>query len=138
MTATTRLANPESPSGSVSSVKSFNTAKPIQGAPERKPRYRSTPAPYLFVAPFVLLFVVFMLAPMVVAIYQSFFTVKRSGLGFTGGRQTLFAGISNYLTAFHDHEFMTSFLRVLMFGVIQVPIMIGLRWSSRCSSIRRW
>lgn len=96
------------------------------GASLRKPRYRGTPAPYLFVAPFVLLFVVFMLAPMVVAIYQSFFTVKRSGLGFTSGRQTMFAGISNYVTAFHDHEFMTSFLRVLMFGVIQVPIMIGL------------
>ena len=105
---------------------SAETQSVSSGVSLRKPRYRGTPAPYLFVAPFVLLFVVFMLAPMVVAIYQSFFTVKRSGLGFTSGRQTMFAGISNYVTAFHDHEFMTSFLRVLMFGVIQVPIMIGL------------
>lgn len=92
----------------------------------RKPRRGGTPAPYLFVAPFVILFTVFMLVPIAVAIYQSFFTSKRSGLGFTGGRQTVFAGISNYITALHDTVFMSGFLRVLLFGVVQVPLMIGL------------
>lgn len=95
-------------------------------ASTRNPRYRGTPAPYLFVAPFVILFAVFMLAPIVVAIYQSFFTVKRSGLGFSGGRQTMFAGISNYVTALHDKEFLSGFSRVLLFGIVQVPLMIGL------------
>lgn len=84
-------------------------------------------APYAFVTPFVVLFVVFLLVPLVLAIVSSFFTVSRSGLGFGGdGRSLQFIGIDNYLRALADTGFTSGFGRVLLFGIVQVPIMLGL------------
>lgn len=79
----------------------------------------------LFLVPFGLLFVTMMLLPMGYALYQSFFKVQRSGLGL-GPPAKIFAGLGNYVTALHDSAFMSSFLRVFMLGVVQVPVMLGL------------
>ncbi|WP_291049171.1 sugar ABC transporter permease [Herbiconiux sp.] len=79
--------------------------------------------PYLFVAPFVVLFLVFLAAPIGVAIGNSLLSQQSSGLGF-GGRELTFVGIDNYIRAFQDSDFVVSFGRVLLYGVVQVPVMM--------------
>lgn len=81
-------------------------------------------APYVFLAPFIILFLVFLIAPIFIAIYKSFFTVERSGLGFGGSNDSVFVGLDNYVTALQNSEFINSFGRVLLFAVIQVPTML--------------
>jgi len=79
--------------------------------------------PYLFVAPFVVLFAVFLIAPIVIAIVNSLFSEKSSGLGF-GGSEVLFVGLDNFVRALSDSDFIAGFGRVLLFGVVQVPVML--------------
>ncbi|WP_344613077.1 sugar ABC transporter permease [Dactylosporangium salmoneum] len=78
-----------------------------------------------FVLPFLVLFVVVYLIPAGYSIAQSFFAVKRSGLGL-GGAETVFAGLDNYARVFGDGEFLGSLGRVAFIGVIQVPVMLGI------------
>jgi multiple sugar transport system permease protein len=78
-----------------------------------------------FLLPFALFFITMMVAPIGYAIYQSFFTVHRNGL-FGGTQSTVFAGLENYATAFQDHDFTASIVRVAVLGLIQVPVMLGL------------
>ena len=82
-------------------------------------------APYLFLAPFVVLFLVFLVLPILIALYKSFFAVQRSGLGFGGGEEA-FVGFDNYVQAFGDSAFLESFGRVLLYGVVQVPVMLAI------------
>lgn len=82
--------------------------------------------PYLFVAPFLVSFIVFMLIPLLVAMWDSLFAVRRSGLGFDGTKTTVFVGSGNYIKALHDERFMAGFARILAFSAVQVPIMVGL------------
>src|SRR5947209_5866922 len=82
-------------------------------------------APYLFVLPVGLLFLLFFIAPIFYAIYESLFRSQRSGLGL-GPPTISFYGLSNYLQVIHDPGFFTGVGRVLLFGIVQVPIMLGL------------
>lgn len=76
-----------------------------------------------FVAPFAVLFSLFYIIPIIVAIYQSLLTVERQG---TFGKPTeVFGGLVQYARVFQDDAFWASILRVLGFGVVQVPIMLG-------------
>jgi multiple sugar transport system permease protein len=79
--------------------------------------------PYLFVAPFVVLFLVFLVAPIGVAVANSLFSQQASGLGF-GGVERVFVGLDNYARAFQDHEFVVGFGRVLLYGAVQIPVMM--------------
>lgn len=83
-------------------------------------------APYFFVGPFSIAFVVFMLAPIGVALWDSLFAVKRSGLGIGSSKTTVFVGLGNYVAALQDKGFVAGFGRVILFGVVQVPVMLGL------------
>lgn len=83
-------------------------------------------APYVFLTPFVVLFLVFLVAPIITALYTSFFSVERSGLGFGNENTSVFVGLDNYRRAFANSAFISSFGRVLLFGVVQVPIMLAL------------
>lgn len=82
-------------------------------------------APYVFLAPFIFLFLVFLVLPIIVALYTSFFQTQRSGLGFGGGDEQKFVWFDNYALAFSDPAFLASFGRVLLFGVVQVPLMLA-------------
>ncbi len=82
-------------------------------------------APYVFLAPFILLFLVFIVLPIIVALYTSFFQTQRSGLGFGGEGEQSFVWFDNYALAFSNAAFVESFGRVLLFGVVQVPLMLG-------------
>jgi multiple sugar transport system permease protein len=84
-------------------------------------------APYLFVAPATLMFGLFFALPIGYAAYLSFRKVKISGLGLgKGARTEVWAGLGNYTHAMHDKELVAGALRVLLYGAILVPIMLGL------------
>jgi multiple sugar transport system permease protein len=78
---------------------------------------------YLLLAPFVTLFVCFFFAPLIYAFTQSFYRVQRSGLGF-GPAEVVWAGADNYLKALRDPEFLDSIRRVIVFGLVQIPVMM--------------
>jgi multiple sugar transport system permease protein len=85
----------------------------------RRPLSAKAVAPYLFLAPFLLLFIAFIIAPLVYALWMSVF---RDTL--VGGRQ--FAGVANYLKVLSDRKFWDGIRNLAVFGVAQVPIMLGL------------
>jgi len=84
---------------------------------------RRTLTPYLFILPFGVLFILFFLIPIFYAIDQSLFHFKRTGLGLTGATVG-FGGLSNYVAVFQDAKFFTGIGRVLLYGIVQVPVML--------------
>ncbi|WP_026360143.1 carbohydrate ABC transporter permease [Amycolatopsis nigrescens] len=85
---------------------------------------RRAMVPWLFLAPFGVFFAVFFLAPIGYAIYQSLLTTKRTGAFGLGGSKTVFAGLDNFGAALGSTGFVESLGRVLLFAVVQVPVMI--------------
>ena len=81
--------------------------------------------PYLFILPFGVLFLLFFIVPILYAIYESLFRSQRSGLGL-GAATVSFNGLSNYADVIRDPNFYTGIGRVLLYGVVQVPVMLGL------------
>ena len=95
-------------------------------APARRPRRRiqHPGAIVAFVAPFGLLYVLFYVLPIGYAIYQSLLVVERDG---TFGEATeVFGGLTQYALVFQNEPFWNSVGRVLGFGIVQVPVMLGL------------
>src|SRR5256884_4304063 len=82
-------------------------------------------APYLFILPFGVLFLLFFIVPIIYAVYQSLFRSERSGLGL-GSATVNFNGLGNYVDVFHDPNFFGGVGRVLLYGIVQVPVMLGL------------
>ncbi|MEV7634585.1 sugar ABC transporter permease [Pseudarthrobacter enclensis] len=77
-------------------------------------------------APGIVLFLVFMAAPIAYTLVLSFQQKKVSGLGLGKGAQsTVFAGFDNYIRSLTDPEFIASVLRVLTYGAILIPLMLG-------------
>jgi multiple sugar transport system permease protein len=73
----------------------------------------------LFVAPFLVLFLVLFLAPLCYAAYLSLFQSR-----LIGG--TTFVGLDNYLTAVKDPLLIRGVARVATFFLVQVPVMLVL------------
>jgi multiple sugar transport system permease protein len=84
---------------------------------------RKTLTPYLFLLPFGVLFVLFFIVPIFYAIYQSLFRSERSGLGL-GAASVSFNGLGNYADVIHDLNFWTGVGRTLLYGIVQVPVML--------------
>ncbi|MEJ1091422.1 sugar ABC transporter permease [Microbacterium istanbulense] len=74
---------------------------------------------WAFVSPFMIVFALVFLAPLAYALYLSLFRQQ-----LVGG--TVFVGFENYATALADPQFWSAFGRVLVFLVVQVPIMLAL------------
>ncbi|MEH1128789.1 carbohydrate ABC transporter permease [Micromonospora sp. CPCC 206061] len=90
-------------------------------------RGRRTAAPYVFLAPAVLLFSLFILLPVGYTAYLSLRKVQVKGLGLgRGARSEVFAGLDNYQRAITDSELWSGGLRVLLYGLLLLPIMLGL------------
>ncbi|WP_066520219.1 carbohydrate ABC transporter permease [Curtobacterium ammoniigenes] len=85
-------------------------------------RYRRAIA--VFIVPFAALFTAFYLAPILYAVWESLLKIHRNGT--FGAPTQVFGGFSQYVLVFQDSEFWASVLRVLLFGVVQVPIMLAL------------
>ncbi|WP_329479064.1 sugar ABC transporter permease [Kribbella sp. NBC_01484] len=79
----------------------------------------------VLLAPFSVLFVAVFVIPIGYAGYQSFFRQQRSGLGL-GPPRTVFAGLGNYARVFADNAFVGGVGRTVAFGLVQVPVMLGL------------
>jgi multiple sugar transport system permease protein len=96
------------------------------GRPKAAPRRRvqHPGAIIAFVAPFAALFVLFYLIPIGVAIWQSLLVVEREGT--YGAATEVFGGFQQYALVFQNEAFWTSVGRVLVFGVVQVPVMLAL------------
>lgn len=97
-------------------------ARPAHAARPRSTRRDRTTRQWAglgFVAPFLVVFALTFLAPLAYSIYLSLF---RSQL--VGG--TVFVGLQNYLNAFGDPKFLEGAGRVMLFLVVQVPIMLVL------------
>lgn len=99
------------------------TPPDLVAPPARRPRSRTARYALWFVGPFFLLFLGMYVAPIGFAVYQSLFRVERDALGL-GGTQMIFDPLANYLYAFGDPEFLQSIGRVLLFGLVQVPVML--------------
>ncbi|MEV4560800.1 sugar ABC transporter permease [Kitasatospora sp. NPDC049285] len=72
-----------------------------------------------FFAPFLVVFVIGVAAPLGYAAYLSLFQER-----LIGG--TVFVGLDNYRRALGDELFRAGLWRVLLFLVVQVPVMLGL------------
>ncbi|NMA76993.1 MAG: sugar ABC transporter permease [Actinomycetales bacterium] len=85
---------------------------------------RSKTAPWVLLAPFLVLFIGTMIIPILMAIGYSFTRVERSGLLGEAGTESAFAGLSNYIAALTNVNFIESIGRMILFGVVQVTVMI--------------
>lgn len=78
---------------------------------------------WLFLLPFALLFSFAFLVPIGTSLYNSFFALKRSGLGL-GAPEKVFIGLQNYSEIITSGIFWQGMRRVLLYGAFQIPVMI--------------
>ncbi|KAM9861696.1 Lactose transport system permease protein LacF [Leucobacter sp. BZR 635] len=74
---------------------------------------------WAFVGPFMIVFALVFLTPLIYSLYLSFFQDR-----LVGGNE--FVGFDNYVRAFQDPQFWEAFGRVFVFLLVQVPIMLVL------------
>ncbi|MHB1489469.1 lactose transport system permease protein LacF [mine drainage metagenome] len=74
---------------------------------------------WLFIGPFAVIYLLFLVAPLAYAFYLSLFS---KGLA-TG---TIFAGLGNYATAFTDPAFLSGVWFVLKFAVVLIPVQMAI------------
>lgn len=121
MTTVDSVHEHERPAASASRARRARPGRPRRWSPS--PRR----TPYAFIAPAVLLFTAVFLVPLGYTVYLSTQRTQVQGLGLgLGGRRQVSAGFSNYTAVFHDGEFWQSVLRVLLYGCILIPVMLGL------------
>lgn len=93
----------------------------------RARRRRQARIGWMFLAPFALLFTLVFLIPIVLSVKESFFAARTVGGGLYGGGGTVntFVGFSNFSYVLSNGEFWDGMLRTIVFGLFQIPIMIG-------------
>lgn len=106
----------------------MTSAAPRRAAPAPTGRRRRSLAPLLFLAPFLVPFVLFTLLPVGYAFWQSLHTTERVG-GTFGRTTTVFAGFEQYAEVLGNDAFLASVGRVLLFGIVQIPVMLLLALS---------
>ncbi|SHI71744.1 multiple sugar transport system permease protein [Tessaracoccus bendigoensis DSM 12906] len=81
---------------------------------------------WAFSLPFFICFCLVFAAPIISAIYSSFFQEKAAGGGLFGGgeKTSVFVGLENYIVAGTDPAFWAGVGRVMLFGIVQIPVMI--------------
>jgi multiple sugar transport system permease protein len=89
-------------------------------------RLRRAATPWLFALPAIVFFVLFLVVPIGYAVYLSFRGFRIEGGGAFGRRVETFVGADNYAAALTDSEFAAGFGRVLLYGVLAVPTVLGL------------
>lgn len=78
----------------------------------------------VFLAPFALLFLATYLVPAGYALFKSFFVVEREGP--FGSAHDVFGGLDNYTKALRDSDFLRGIGRMVLFGIVQYPLMVVL------------
>src|SRR5699024_8031214 len=74
-------------------------------------------APYIFIAPAVLLFLTFTLYPVIDSLITSFYTKQ--------GSESVFVGFQNYTKLFQDKLFYKALFNTFILLIFQVPIMLS-------------
>lgn len=85
----------------------------------QRPRTAARWRGWLFMGPFAVVFVVVFVVPVVYAVWISLFQHR-----MVGG--TVFVGLANYRRLLADGQFWSSVRRVVVFTVVQVPVMLCL------------
>lgn len=88
-------------------------------APPAVRRERRNWRPWTFIGPFMLVFALVFIAPIIYSLVISLFRDQ-----LVGG--TVFVGLENYANALQDPQFWSALGRVSLFLVVQVPIMLGI------------
>src|SRR5690625_1106465 len=73
-------------------------------------------APYIFIAPAVILFLIFTLYPVIDSLITSFYTEQ--------GGESVFVGLDNYIRLFKDNLFYKALFNTFILLIFQVPIML--------------
>jgi len=81
----------------------------------RRLMIRETTTSYLFLLPFLIFFVMFVVYPMFMCVYTSFFDA-------TMGREDIFIGFDNYKTLFNDDVFWIALRNTLVIVLVSVPV----------------
>ena len=76
---------------------------------------RETMTSYLFLAPFMIFFVMFVVYPMFMCVYTSFFDA-------TMGKEDVFIGFQNYKDLFQDEVFWIALRNTLVIVFVSVPV----------------
>ena len=87
----------------------------VLNAKSRKLMIRETTTSYLFLAPFLLFFIGFVIYPMFMCVYTSFFDA-------TMGRDDIWVGFKNYETLFQDEVFWVALKNTLVIVAVSVPV----------------
>ncbi|MEO3885121.1 sugar ABC transporter permease [Nonomuraea sp. B5E05] len=83
--------------------------------------------PYLFLAPAIVLFTLFLAVPIAYTVHLAMRRTKVSGLGLgKGARREVFVGFDNFAAALADAELWHGWLRVLGYGALVLVVMLGL------------
>ena len=94
-------------------------ALPPRTALPRPKRRRRSWIGWAFVAPFMLAFLLVLVAPLVYTVYLSLFQHR-----LIGGNT--FVGLTNYVQQLTNPDFWDALLRVSLYLVVFVPVMLGL------------
>jgi len=113
-----------SSTGEIAAVPTASRPSP----PAAATRGRNAPriAPYVFLAPAMLFFVVFLLLPIGYAVWLSLRATRIEGGSILGRRVERFVGLDNYAASLSDPELYDALGRMLIYGCIVVPVMLGL------------
>ena len=76
---------------------------------------RETVASYLFLLPFLAFFVLFVVYPMFMCVYTSFFDS-------TMNKDDVFIGLGNYIELFQDKEFLKALWNTVIIVLVSVPV----------------
>ena len=76
---------------------------------------RETATSYMFLAPFLVFFVMFVVYPMFMCVYTSFFDA-------TMGKEDVFIGFQNYKTLFQDEVFWIALRNTMVIVLVSVPV----------------
>jgi ABC-type sugar transport system permease subunit len=77
-------------------------------------------APYLFISPFFILFILFAVGPLMYALFMSFQKIE------TFAKPPEFIGLTNYANIFTDPRFLRSLLNIVEYAMIAVSVTLCL------------
>ncbi|MEU6904149.1 sugar ABC transporter permease [Streptomyces coeruleorubidus] len=101
------------------------TDSPVRRSSPRRTGRRGSYRGLLFMLPFLLGFLVTYVVPIGYAFSQSMYEKKGTGLGF-GPTRVVYTGFANFASVLGDSAFWASMLRALLFGSVQIAVMLGI------------
>ncbi|MET8982808.1 sugar ABC transporter permease [Streptomyces sp. NPDC004539] len=101
------------------------TDSPARRSSSRRTGERGGYKGLLFASPFLLGFLATYVVPIGYAFGQSLYEKKGTGLGF-GPTRVVYTGFSNFASVLTDGDFWRSVLRTLLFGSVQITVMLGI------------